>query len=120
MPLQDFAAEEYIVREGELGHEAFIVQSGRCGVFKKSGEGEVMVRELGPDEVFGETAIVSHGPRTASIKALEPVTVLVVGEEALSDALGLRGWMGKFVRALAERFREAEDQLYGEPPKSAK
>jgi CRP-like cAMP-binding protein len=64
--------------------------------------------------------IVAHGPRTASVKALEPVTVLVVSEEALSDALGLRGWMGKFVRALAERFREAEDQLYGEPPKSAK
>ena len=120
LPSRDFAADEYIVREGEAGHEAFIVLSGRCGVFKKSGEGEVMLRELGPDEVFGETAIVSHGPRTASVKALEPVTVLVVGEEALSDALGLRGWMGKFVRALAERFREAEDQLYGGPTKSLK
>ena len=112
LPSRSFTRDKYIVREGEMGDEAYIVLRGRCGVYKKTEDGEVLIRELGPDEVFGETAVVSRKPRTASVKALDDVMVLVVNDETLSDALGLSGWMGKFVRALAERFREVDARLY--------
>ena len=112
LPSRTFERGKYVVREGEMGDEAYIVLRGRCGVYKKTDDGEVLIRELGPDEVFGETAVVSRKPRTASVMALDDVTVLVVNEETLSEALGLSGWMGKFVRALADRFREVDSLLH--------
>jgi hypothetical protein len=36
---------------------------------------------------------------------------LQVTNEVLSNALGLNLWMGSFVKALAERFREVDDKL---------
>ena len=35
----------------------------------------------------------------------------IVGREILSEGLGLDTWMGAFVRALADRFREVEARL---------
>ena len=66
---------------------------------------------MGPGDVFGETAVFSEGPRTASVKARTDVVLLVVTGEALSQAVGLNSWMGAFVRALADRFRETDERL---------
>ena len=66
---------------------------------------------MGAGDVFGETAIFSKKPRTASVKALTDVVLLVVTKENLSNALGLNFWMGSFVKALAERFRDVDERL---------
>jgi CRP-like cAMP-binding protein len=66
---------------------------------------------MGPGEVFGETAIFSKKPRTASVKALTDVVAMVVTSDALSNALGLNFWMGAFVKALADRFRDVDERL---------
>ena len=61
--------------------------------------------------MFGETAVISDKPRTASVKALTDVVLLVVTRDLLSSSLGLNSWMGAFVKALADRFREADERL---------
>jgi serine/threonine-protein kinase len=66
---------------------------------------------MGPGDVFGETAVFSKKPRTASVKALTDVVLLVVTGDILSSALGLNFWMGSFVKALADRFREVDERL---------
>ena len=70
-----------------------------------------MLRVMGPGEVFGETAVFSEKPRTASVKAVTDVVLIVVTGEVISSALGLNSWMGPFVKALADRFREADARL---------
>ncbi|MCX4244699.1 serine/threonine-protein kinase [Paraliomyxa miuraensis] len=105
-----FGAGSVIVQEGEPGESAYILTRGRCDVFKRSGERSVHLRRIGPGDVFGETAILTSGRRTASVVAVDEVTVLVVTREALERELDTRGWLGPLVRALAERFVEADEE----------
>jgi hypothetical protein len=107
---RQFAAGATIVAEGDRGDAAYIVTHGSCDVFKRSGERAVHLRRIGPGEVLGETAILTSGLRTATVVAVDEVTVLVVTREALERELDSRGWLGPLVRALAERFREADDE----------
>lgn len=107
-PRRTYAAGEVVIREGELGNEAFVIVSGRCRVTAASHGKSVVLRELGPGDVFGETAVFSDEHRTATVEAIEPVEVRVVTGETLSQTLGLQTWTGVFIKALAERFREAD------------
>jgi serine/threonine-protein kinase len=111
LPRVHFAAGSTIVREGEPGQAAYIIVEGRCVAYRNDGEAEVVLREMSPGDVFGETAIFSNKPRTASVKALTDVRLMVVTSDTLSNALGLNFWMGTFVKALADRFRDVDERL---------
>jgi serine/threonine-protein kinase len=111
LPRVHFPAGSTIVREGETGEAAYIIVEGRCVAYRHDGESEVVLREMWPGDVFGETAIFSNKPRSASVKALTDVRLMVVTSDILSSALGLNFWMGAFVKALADRFREVDEKL---------
>jgi serine/threonine-protein kinase len=111
LPRVHFSAGSTIIREGEPGQAAYIIVEGRCVAYRNDGEAEVVLREMSPGDVFGETAVFSNKPRTASVKALTDVRLMVVTSDILSNALGLNFWMGTFVKALADRFRDVDERL---------
>jgi len=111
LPRQSLPAGTIIVKEGEPGHAAYVIERGRCTAYRTEGSREIQLRVMGPGEVFGETAVFTEKPRTASVKALTDVDVIVVTSEVLTKAVGLNSWMGAFVKALADRFREADERL---------
>lgn len=99
-----------VIREGEPGDAAYVVARGRCVAFKTvDGENQVL-REMGPGDVFGEMSIFTDSPRSATVQALGPLSVTVVTRASLEQEVGQSRWMGRFVRALAERFREVEER----------
>jgi serine/threonine-protein kinase len=100
-----------IVTEGDRGDEAFIIVEGKCRVLKQAGDEPALLRELRAGDVFGETAVLSEKPRTASVEAMTDVTVMVVTRESMTAALGLNAWVGPFIKALADRFREVDGRL---------
>jgi serine/threonine-protein kinase len=110
-PTREYRAGTAIVAEGERGDEAFVIESGTCVVYKTvDGERKVR-RHLGPGSVFGEAAVFTGGVRTATVQAVDEVIVRVVTRELLEENLGLDTWFGAFVFALADRFRELEEQV---------
>ncbi len=111
LPTRTFPPGAVIVREGEEGDTAYIITSGECVVTKRSGDEHVELRRLGPGDVFGETAIFSAQVRSATVEAVDEVVVMVVDHDALTSGLGLSSWAGRFVKTLAERFREVDDRL---------
>lgn len=114
MPTRHFASGDMVVREGESGSCAYVVQSGELEVFTDSSDHRLHLRTLKPGDVFGEMAILSDGGRSASIRAVTDVTLLEVSREALEDGLGLNQWLGTFVTTLASRFREADAAVRAE------
>src|SRR5439155_16200491 len=111
LPQRTFAAGEMVMLEGEPGEAAYVIVHGSCRAFKTVTGEEVEIRRMGPGEVFGETAILSSKPRTASVQALEPLAVQVVTPEEHEEGGGLNTWLGQFVRTLAERFCEVDERL---------
>jgi serine/threonine-protein kinase len=100
-----------IIAEGEPGSAAYVLTEGKCEVYKMIDGHRVTLRTLSPGDVFGETAVFTQKPRSATVVALEPVTVKIVTRDSLERELERSPWMGAFVRAVAERFREADEKL---------
>jgi CRP-like cAMP-binding protein len=111
LPRTVFPAGSTIISEGEPGNAAYVIVEGRCMAYRVEEGVEIALRIMGPGDVFGETAVFSDKPRTASVKAVTDVVLLVVTREILSNAVGLTSWMGSFVKALADRFREVDERL---------
>ena len=115
---QSFAAGTTIVKEGDMADAAYIITHGQCELYKDEsaeGRGQRFVCELGPGEVFGETAIFTSSMRTATIVAKTDVTALVVTRGALERELSRNEWLRAFVRAVAERFVDLDRQLSKRP-----
>lgn len=69
-----FQKDEFIIKEGDIGQDFFILFKGKVAVLK----GEISVAELFPGSNFGEMGLVDNAPRSASIKALETCYLMVV------------------------------------------
>jgi eukaryotic-like serine/threonine-protein kinase len=101
---------EVLMREGETAGEAYILLEGECDVFKATAGGQTHLRRMGPGEVFGEIAILTQRPRSATVIAATRATVLVITRETLERELAGKHWMGLLIRALADRFRDADEE----------
>lgn len=108
-PRKTFTAGEPIVREGEPGDAAYIILDGRCEILKDLPGGSEVLNVLGPGDVFGEMAILTAGPRNATVVATEPTTVLVVTSAVLEGEMAaLKPWMATLLKSLATRFRDID------------
>lgn len=67
-----------LTREGRPGREFFILVEGTASVTK---DGET-IAELKGGDWFGEIALLTHVPRTATVTATTPVRVLVLTDRA--------------------------------------
>jgi len=81
-----------VIREGEPGTAFYFVASGQLRVFATDGLGrQTELAQLGENAVFGEMALLSAQPRSASVACLSEVDLLEVGRQALAqlaDELG--------------------------------
>jgi serine/threonine-protein kinase len=111
-----FTAGDAIVSEGEGGDTAYIIQSGHCEVYKLIDGREQLIRQLGPGTVFGEMAVFTGGTRTATVKAVDEVTIKLITGASLNLELDRNPWVAAFVRSLARRVRDSED-LASRPPR---
>ena len=97
-------AGQVVVKEGDPGRSMFVVLEGRVAVARQAeGQQPVVVGELGAGEFFGELALLTGAPRTASVVAVEDAVVLELsqsGREVLTD-YGVEG--EKLERAARER-----------------
>jgi CRP/FNR family transcriptional regulator len=70
----DLPQGKVLTREGRTGYEFFVLIEGTVDVTQNSKR----IRTLGPGDFFGEIALVSRVPRTATVTTTSPVRALVV------------------------------------------
>jgi CRP-like cAMP-binding protein len=101
---------EVIYAEGDAGTHMFGIVSGSVALRK----GGVVVANLGPEDVFGERALIDHLPRNLTAVATSETTLaeidrrlfLFLVHESSTFALGI-------MKALASRLRNY-DELFGD------
>jgi CRP-like cAMP-binding protein len=79
----DLREGKEMTREGAPGREFFVILEGSADV-KKGGR---KINSLQPGDFFGEIALVTSVPRTATVAATSPVRALVVTDRSFRHLL---------------------------------
>lgn len=111
---RDFPPNYYVVREGQAGDSMFFITAGKCEVRKKDPATgiEFLLTEMGPGSCFGEMALLTGKPRTASVVATEPTTVGILEHKDFEELLLRHPKIGmSLTQILAARLERASEQV---------
>ena len=78
-----FAPDEAIIRAGDTGASMFVVHAGSVEVRVEQNGQQRTVNTLSEGDFFGEMALFTGEPRTASVVAAEETEVLEIGHDAM-------------------------------------
>ena len=101
-----------VVREGEAGDSLFLIVQGTLQVATRGADGgDVELARLGPGDFFGEVALLTRRPRTATVSAITEAELLRL-DHATVDQLRRRhpridASLSEFHRRRAEHTVEA-------------
>lgn len=84
------AAGAVIVRQGDSADRFYLIGDGSVAVTRRpdAGGAEVHLRDLGTGDVFGEIGLLRRSPRTATVTATSPGTLLALEADAFRDLVG--------------------------------
>jgi CRP/FNR family transcriptional regulator, cyclic AMP receptor protein len=110
-----FPKQTMIITEGDETSSLYIVLSGKVRVFSsddKSKEVTLLIQE--PGSYFGEIALLSHEPRSASVVSLEKTTCAVISKSDFINwlmnhpevAVTLLGVLSEKIRHLTGKVRQ--------------
>ena len=84
----DVPAGSTIIRQGEAGEECYLLRRGRVEILARGTQGdERSLATRGPGSLFGEAALLTDEPRNATVRALEPSTLLALHRSDLFEVL---------------------------------
>jgi len=87
-----------LVEEGSTGDEAFFVARGELDVQKAASKPDappIALARLGSGTLFGEMALLSRAPRTATVRAAVPCVVLVAKKSDLDRVVAIAPGVGR-------------------------
>lgn len=101
----EIPAGEVLIRQGSAGaRESFVIVSGEAAV---EIDGRI-VATVGPGELVGEMAMIDGRPRSATVVALTPMTLLVIGPGQFQTFIARPGIALAVLKAVVERLRHLE------------
>src|SRR6185295_3876394 len=86
-----------IFREGQEGNDAYVVESGRIGVYKMTDGKPVRLAVLEKGAMFGEMAAITGERRSATTIALEATVVVRISKATIQQKMAA---CDPFIKAL--------------------
>jgi CRP-like cAMP-binding protein len=109
---KEFPEGTVLFKEGDLGREMFVLQTGKVLISKCVRGTEKLLASLGPGEFFGEMAIISNRPRNAQALVTETARVLVIDSKTFETMIrGNAEIAVRMIKKLSERLTEADAQI---------
>lgn len=108
--LQYYPKNYILIREGEPGDAMYIIKSGQAIVYhepKEAGDEEIVLANLGPNQFFGEMALITDQPRNASVRTLTDAEIFVLKKEDFLKLVSENSTMSTLVsNEFIERIKE--------------
>lgn len=84
--LLSFHPDSIVIREGEASCNFYIIAKGRVAIYKGEGPNrKIELARLGEGSVFGEMAIITQSPRTATVKTADETELLDFSKDKLDS-----------------------------------
>jgi Cyclic nucleotide-binding domain len=78
--VEDIEPGQVIFRQGDEGDCAYFIREGEFAVVREEGGTEKVIARLSTGQYFGEMALLSNEPRNATIRAVTPASVAILGK----------------------------------------
>lgn len=86
--LKSFKAGEIIMKQGDIGTCAYIIEKGRVEITVEKSDGRVQsVGTRGEGTMIGEMALIDKAPRTATVTAIEDCEFLIISDKDFEKRL---------------------------------
>ncbi|MFW5713973.1 MAG: cyclic nucleotide-binding domain-containing protein [Brevefilum sp.] len=110
---RDYDEGENIITQGKGGEGLFVISEGEAEAVRIQPDGEkITVNTFGPNDFFGELALLDEGLRTASVTAKSEVSCLILTRWDFKGILKNEPEMAvTMLEELAKRFRRALETL---------
>jgi CRP-like cAMP-binding protein len=108
-----FGDGETIFAEGDPAQSVYIVVSGGVEIRKPGEPVATVVAELGPGDVFGESALLADRPRSAQATAMGETELACYDRDTFLDAIRSDPDLAvRIISTLAERLHVATERLH--------
>lgn len=105
-------AKNTLIKEGELSHSMYWVQSGTLIVTKKQGNEEIVLEQINAGELVGEISFLDQQPRSATVRAISDCELIQIPFESMETIFKSQPkWLEILVKTLAERLRQANNRI---------
>jgi CRP-like cAMP-binding protein len=109
---ETYNQDEFVITEGKPNDKIFFMIEGQVAVVK----GNIVLSKFSEGEAFGEMEVLDVMPAAASIKALTPVTIMSVSNQALRkiyqvDIAAFSLIIMNLARDLSRRLRKMDEKL---------
>ena len=103
MKREQFGKGEAVFRQGDEGDKFYLISEGEVDVLiQKPNEADPrVINHLSSGAFFGEKALLSGDPRSASIAATVPTTLYALGKQDFQSALAASGSFNEQLRKVA-------------------
>lgn len=116
-----FTEGQIIIKEGDTGDLAYIIQSGSVQILKEKNGKAIEIARLGAGDIIGESALLFDEPRMATVKALEDGNLIVITRSVLEEKLTESdATIRAIVRMLKERLKAANVDRVAKTPTEVK
>jgi len=108
----NFAAGQEVCHQGDPGDTMYVILGGVADVLIDTDKGQIVVAEMQANSFFGEIAILCDVPRTATIKAREPLSTLKITKDMFYRLVAEFPQMAvEIMRELAHRLEDTNEKL---------
>ena len=108
-----FVKEEIIFQQGERSKYAYIIESGKVGIYKENKYGKKsLIGILKKSDLFGEMGLIDKYPRSATAIAMEKSKLTLVDESRFSFLCEHNPkFIVTLIKTLSNRLRDTLGQL---------
>ena len=107
-----FSSGQELFHQGDHADTAYIIIEGSADVCVDTPGGEISVAQLAKNDIVGEIGILCDVPRTATLRAKDDVTTLVISKDLFFQMVREYPEMGiEIMRELADRLEKTTPPL---------